>query len=227
MTSADLARVRGRRPPRQLERDTEATAFTALLSELISRIPGARAAALVDSDGESVDYAGALSPFDVKVAAAHLQLVLSDIGRLRPLGAPQRVVIRGAKKSFIVRALADAYAVVVVLSARAGFAASSRAFVVFERALRAEAGIGKGSHGSAWTPVLVRGDARARPQTIATANDARPQAVEVLGAVMGLSAGERGYRVRFATGLETTVVREPGGVWYAEELIEQGSAARA
>jgi hypothetical protein len=209
-----------------LPRDTDATAFTVLLSELIGRIPGARAAALVDQHGESVDYAGSLSPFDVKVAAAHWQIILGELDSVMLLHKPKHVVVRGDEKSFVLRALAEAYAVVVVLSGRAGFAASTRAFEVFERALVAEAGIGSQPTGPTWTPVIVEYDARARPRTLATLPGAEPLVLEVLGAVMGLGRGERGFRVRLSTGFETTLVREPGGAWYADDPIEHSNLRR-
>jgi hypothetical protein len=43
--------------------------------------------------------------------------------------------------------------------------------------------------------------------------------VEVLGAVMGLSVRERGFRVRTAQGAELMLVREPNQRWYADEPI--------
>jgi len=212
-------RRRSRVPP--LPRDTAATAFTVLLADLISRIPGARAAALVDRDGESVDYAGTLSPFDVKVAAAHWQIILAELARTALLAGPRHMVVRGRMRSFVIRVLADGYAVVLVLAARAGFLPSPRAFEVFERGLRVEAGIGASHGGPTWTPVLVEQDARARPYAISATPDAPVENLEVLGAVMGLRRGERGFRVRFGSGFETTIVREPGGTWYADEPIGQ------
>lgn len=219
------AGLRRRARPSVLPRDTDVTAFTVLLSELIARIPGARAAAMVDRDGETIDYAGTLSPFDVKIAAAHWQIVLSELDSVPMLRAPREIVVRGVKRSFILHPLTDGYAVVVVLAVRAGFSSTARGFSVFERALRLEAGIGRPPPGPSWTPVIVEYDARSRPRTLAGATDAFPQPLEVLGAVMGLARGERGFRVRLATGVEATVVREPGGAWYADEPID-GLAGR-
>jgi hypothetical protein len=198
-------------------RDTEATAFTVILADLIGRIPGARAAALVDRDGESVDYAGSLSPFDVKIAAAHLRIVLAELDGCALLSSPRHVLIRGAHKTYVIRALDDAYAVVVVLSARAGFVPSPRAFHVFEQALHEEAGIGAEREGPRWTPVVVEQDGRARPSSVASSPSTSAIALEVLGAVMGLERGERGFRVRLVDGVEATLVREPSGAWYADE----------
>jgi hypothetical protein len=220
---ADARRAEGRHAKAtDPARDTDATAFTALLVELIDRIPGARAAALVDRDGESVDYAGELSPFDVKVAAAHWRIVLGELDQVEMLSRPRQVVVRGREKSFVLRSLAESYAIVVVLSARAGFASSTRAFEVFERALLVEAGIGVRRPGPTWIPVLIQCDARARPQSLASATGAVAP-LEVLGAVMGLGRSERGFRVRLTSGVETTVVREPGGTWYADEPIDQSA----
>ena len=218
--------VSHRAPAPALARDTDTTAFTTLLVDLIARVPGARAAALVDADGESVDYAGALSPFDVKVAAAHWRIVLGELDQVEVLKGARAIVVRGRKKSFIVRALQDRYAVVVVLCRGAGFASSSRAFIVFERALQAEAGIGRGRHLGPWTPVSVRLGPRSRPDLVSSGTGT-PQELEVLGAVVGLGPRERGYRVRLATGIETTLVREPGGSWYADEPIDQSTRLAA
>jgi hypothetical protein len=51
--------------------------------------------------------------------------------------------------------------------------------------------------------------------------------VIVLGTVVGLGR-DRGYRVRLSSGAELTLVREPLGHWFVDELIgrlvESGSA---
>ena len=65
---------RGRRRRGRAEaptaRDQAETAFTAILASLVERVPGAHAAALVDAEGETVDYAGDGEPFFLRVAAA-------------------------------------------------------------------------------------------------------------------------------------------------------------
>jgi hypothetical protein len=229
MTMSSRARLRRGNRPSSLPRDTDPTVFTTLLSDLIGRIPGARAAALVDRDGESIDYAGVMSPFDVKVAAAHWQIVLAQLTQVALLRDARQVVVRGATKSYLLRSLADAYAVVVILSRGGGFSPTVRAFSAFERALYAEAGIGSRQRGRDWTPVVVEFDARRRPLHVASAQGAPRQTVEVLGAVMGLGRGERGFRVRLSSGVETTVVREASGACYTDESIEQspgGGVAR-
>lgn len=211
MTEAAKRALRpSRRPP---VRDMDATTFAKILSDLILRLPGAYACALVDLGGETVDYAGLADPFDVKVAAAHMRIVLNDLEEYGALGRPRWVVLRGARRSFVARRLPDGYGLVVLLRRRAGFTASARAFAACERALSAEAGWSHVDEGPPWFPVRVEVDRRGRPVRVGTP----PQKVEVFGAVMGLPLRERGFRVRTAGGSELTVVREPGNSWYADE----------
>jgi hypothetical protein len=66
--------------------------------------------------------------------------------------------------------------------------------------------------------VSVFCDERDRPAALEIGDRAR--SVEVLGTVVGLASRERGWRVRLDTGVEVTLVREPGGFWYADEAPE-------
>jgi len=204
------------RPSRRTpSRDMEATSFATILNDLIARLPGAFACALVDLGGETVDYAGLCEPFDVKVAAAHMRIVLNDLEEYGALGHPRWLVVRGQKKSFIARRLPDGYALVVLLHRRAGFALSSRAFATCERELSVEAGWATHKNAPKWFPVEVEIDERGRPVSVGVP----PLGAVVLGAVMGLARNERGFRVRTATGSEMTVIREPGDTWYADENL--------
>lgn len=186
------------------------------------RLPGAFACALVDLGGETVDYAGMGDPFDVKVAAAHVRILLNDLEELGALGLPKWIVIRGAKRSFVGRRLPDGYALVVLLRRRAGFTASDRAFEACESALATEAGWSRVAARPAWFPLRVEVDRRGRPTRIGSP----PVAVEVFGAVMGLARREKGFRVRLLTGSELTLVREAGHCWYADEDLATLGQAR-
>ena len=42
----------------------------------------------------------------------------------------------------------------------------------------------------------------------------------MLGRLAPLGPRERGWRVRLENGAEVTLVREPGGHWYADEALE-------
>lgn len=197
-------------------RDMDASAFSRILEELIGRVPGAYACALVDQLGETVDYAGTCDPFDVKIAAAHLQILLDQVARWAVLGEPRSVVVRGQQRSFVARQLPDGYALVVLLRRRAGFSASRRAFAACERALAIEAGWPLSIEEAIWHPTSVETDRRGRPAVIGPER----LRVEVLGSVQGLPAFERGFRVRTADGSELTLVREPKRAWYSDEALE-------
>lgn len=201
----------------RVPRDTDATPFTAILEALIERVSGAYAAAIVDPQGETVDYAGRGEPFDLRVSAAHLQIVLAALERFGALGEPQWLVIRGVRKSVAASLLPDGYVLVLLLRARAAFTISTRALEVAIRALANEAGWGELKSKTAlkrrsWFEVVVETDRRGRPTHLG--ENRIP--LEVLGAVMGLSVRERGFRVRTAEGSELTLVREPKQRWYAD-----------
>lgn len=208
----------GSRRPATAPRDVAASAFVAILDDLIGRIPGARSAILVDYDGEAVDYGGQGDPFDIKVGGAHWRIILGDLRPLIPtLGEPRTLLVRAEQRSFVIHALHDGYALVVTLTRRAGFTGSSRALEVCARAIGLEAGWPPAPPSRTWYAVEVEAavpSGRGRPCRLLGGDDAE---LEVLGAVMGLATRERGYRVRLRSGAELTLVREPGGHWYADD----------
>ena len=197
-------------------RDTDETPFTTILAWLLGRIPGAYAAALVDELGETVDYTGVGDPFDIRIAAAHSQLLLQAVGRLR-LGEPRFIVVRGTDKSLLMRGLPEGYALALLLRRRAGFAdlMARRALAACERALAKEAGWTVA--GPSWVAAEVVDDARGRPISVGRC----AARLEVMGALVGLARGERGYRVRTSEGTELMLVREPTGHWYADEDVDE------
>ncbi len=218
--------MRDAAPPR----DTDASPFAAILADLLARIPGGIGAALVDGEGECVDYTGLADPYDLKVAAAHFCIVLAEAAQhVGPMGPLRTLLIRAAKRSFVVRALHDHYALIVLLRPRAGLMASDRAIGLSERALAAEASW-PAPPGPHWHPVRVECSARRPTRLTAQATvrgvpaasgsgAPRTHTVEVLGTLVSADARERGFRVRLDTGAELTVVREAGGFWYADEPI--------
>lgn len=195
----------------------DASPFASILEGLISRIPGAFAAALVDPEGETVDYAGKSTPFDIKVAAAHFQILMRQLAGLDWLGEPNHLVVRATTRSIVVRMLPDRYCVVVLVTRRGGFTSSERAFSACIYALTIEAGWKPATHLPPWFPITVSVDDRKRPNHIVYGGLA--ESIEVLGTVVGLARGETGFRVRLASGPEITIVREPGNHWYAEEKV--------
>jgi hypothetical protein len=232
------------RRPEPTPRDQEETAFAPILRDVLGRVPGARAAALVDFHGETVDYAGRAAPFDLRVAAAHWRIVLHDVAAQPGLARVRWLVVGAGRGSYLVYALPDDYALVVVLARTAGFVGWQRAAAVCAVALGAEAGWApRRATTTEWHPVRVSADARLRPRFVRVGG--RPRPVEILGMVVkrpdsgnGGNRGngdaaarprtgsrERGWRIRLQTGIEATLVREPGGAWYADEPLDKAVPA--
>jgi hypothetical protein len=128
----------GRKAPTFAPRDQDPSTFTQILERLVASVPGAIAASLVDGLGETVDYAGAIDAFEIKVAAAHWQIVVREIDET--LGAIRQLTVRARGKSFVIRPLDSGYLLVLVLGPLAGFSASERALHEAHGRLCAEAG---------------------------------------------------------------------------------------
>ncbi|XXX80575.1 hypothetical protein WMF30_17590 [Sorangium sp. So ce134] len=214
-TSRNGARKRSQRG---LPRDQAPSSFTSILEDLLCAIPGAHAAALVDFEGETIDYAGRLEPFDVKVTAAHWQIVLAEVAG-SPLGVPRQLTVRAHRRSYIVRQLQPGYALVLVLHPRAAFAASHRALQEADARLCAEAGWAT-SRTTRWYCVDVETEAsdRGRPARLRGAGGWQP--IEVMGSMVGLGPREKGFRIRLPSGAEMLLIRERMGRWFADEHPE-------
>jgi hypothetical protein len=202
-----------------IPRDQGESAFSPILIDLVSRMPGARAAALVDMEGETVDYAGRSTPYEVRLAAAHWRIVLQRTQEQPSLSGTRTLAVRAARRSFVLYALPQSYALVIVLSCGAGLASWRRALPACARRLAKEADWVQPDWAS-WYPVDVTCDERRRPSSVQIRGVALP--LEILGALAGgLARDERGWRVR-CDREEATLVREPGGFWYSEEPILGG-----
>jgi predicted regulator of Ras-like GTPase activity (Roadblock/LC7/MglB family) len=224
MSAAQVRRkARRKRRVAAAQRDQHESAFATILSMLVARVPGARGAALVDSEGETVDYAGRAKPFDVKVAAAHWRIVLDEARATAGLGALgdlRSIAVRAARASYLVQTLPDGYALVVVMMRSAGFSGWQRAVASCAHSLGEEAGWKQGATElpPRWFPVTVLRDERRRPAAVRS--DGRLHPLEILGTLpAGLSRRERAWRIRFESGLEATLVREPGGACYLDEKL--------
>lgn len=217
--------------PRKPPRDQRESAFSEILGGLVPRVPGARAAALVDSLGETVDYAGRRAPYDVRVAAAHLRIVLFAAQALKPLEGVKWCAVRASRGGYLVHALPEGYALVLVFVRGAGLAGWQRAVAACGRALASEAGWPKvDSWCEPWFAVDVIPDGRRRPRSLRVAG--RVRTLEIVGVLASRpnhatrasgarpSAAAKGWRVRLETGAETTLIREPGGAWYSDESLE-------
>ena len=205
----------GRASLRTAARDQPETPFAAILRRLMNRVPGARAAVLVDSEGETVDYAGRGEPYALRVAAAHWRIVLEHARAAdestRWIGA------MAGDLSFRIQRLPDGYAVLLVVVASVGLpAACDRALASCAAELATEAGW-LGDPAASWYGLDVLTDARRRPSAVRMHATVEP--VEIIGRlVAGLRRREQGWRVRTVRGIEANLVREPGGCWYVDEI---------
>jgi hypothetical protein len=179
-------------------------------------------ASLVDSEGETVDYAGSIEPFDIKVAAAEWQLVLGLVSKTRSFRIHEttQLLVRGGVHSFLAVPLTEGYALIAQLE-RHAFEVSSRALTEAVRELCREAGLDMPHcwENERWArvEVLTSGPDVRRPEAIW--RDGRWRVLEILGRVASdLDGREVGFRARLETGADITIVREPLGVWYANDL---------
>lgn len=209
------ARARRREAP---PRDQATSSFTVILERLVASTPSARGAVLVDFEGETVDYAGSLDPFELKVAAATWQIAVSEVAETS-FAAFTQIVVRAQRTSFVLRRVTEQYALVLVLHPRAAFAVSSRALAEAEAALSREAGWSRRNR-AAWFSVNVQTDTSVehRPVSIFVAGSWHP--LEVMGALVGLCDREHGYRVRMSSGAEMMLIRERNGRWFCDEPID-------
>jgi hypothetical protein len=203
------------------QRDQAASAFSAILMRLCDAT-GALAAALVDSEGETVDYAGTLDPFDVRVGAAEWSLVLRVAAEAKSpywQGTAQ-IIVSARTRSFAVVKLTEDYAIVLQLMPRC-FRVSQRALAEARREIAEEARFAPSEteRPEPW----VRIDVQTRPGSRAPRAlwwAGQWHSLEILGryARTQLERGELGYRVRLPKGAEVTLVREPFGLWYADQV---------
>jgi len=203
-------------------RDQSDSAFSRILGQLCDDC-GALAAALVDGEGETVDYAGLLSPYEIKVAAAEWRIVLAVVkeSRLPGFHTVAGLTVRAIGRTFAIEAMPDGYAIALCLPRRA-FNISRRALAQAMRELAHEAGIALPEARAQvhWARVRVRTPSGSRlyrrPDAIWLQGDWSP--ITILGRYQArdLSHSELGYLARLSSGAEVFLVREPLGIWFID-----------
>ncbi len=199
------------------QRDQAISNFAATLGRLCEVLP-ALAAALVDGEGETVDYSGRLSPYETRVTAAEWQLVVDGLRNGNTLLAPvEELVVRAAQASHAAYAITEGYVLVLRLPKRA-FGVSRRAVVEAIRELCTEAGLAVPDRytGEHWYHTEVQEDEAGRPTSVWLEQQWLP--AMVIGRFSHPDAvfGELGYRVMLDDGNELTLVRERLARWYRE-----------
>jgi hypothetical protein len=214
-------RPRTRRELAAPTRDQATSTFTKVLERLVEMTPGALGAALVDYEGETVDYIGRVDPFELKITAAHWLVVLSETADLTQLGRIRQLTVRAQARAYHVRRLDEGYAIVLALRPRTAFAVSQRAIDEAAARLSVEAGWAPTRDAARWSWVDVDPDPKARgprPRQVRVGGELQP--VEILGAVVGLAAREKGFRVRLRNGAELMLIRDRLGCWFTDDPIE-------
>ena len=201
------------------------TGFTPILKRFLTGTPGAVAVAMVDAEGEAVDYAGqTIDPFDIKVAAATFRIILQELEQ-GPLGVrggpPKRLFIGTERRGYQLDAMPDGYALLAMLEADAVFGHASRALEAAQRALYEEAGWPAPPELTRWSAVEVE-VAEGRPKAV-RAQRGWVRTLLIGRVASGLDPGETGYRVELpdltlpgSTSHEVTLVRSTDALWYAD-----------
>lgn len=202
-------------------RDQRRSAFAFALDKLCEGLP-ADSVALVDMEGETVDYAGVLPPFDAKVTAAEWRLVLAIAQRsAQPqFSTAQEMFVRAQTCSYGIFALPENYALVARLP-RGAFTVSPRALSDGVASLCQEAALTlpKRAEVARWYASDVRDDKSPCHRPLQLRVNDEWQSLEIIGRlVQAVSKKPRefGYRVRLRAGAEVTLVRESFGHWYCD-----------
>lgn len=208
------------RKAKEATRDQVESAFTPVLRRLRESIPSVLAAVFVDVQGECIDYASELDPYDAKVNAAHMLMVMDALRRTREkvgAGEPTVLEIFADERDLWVQRIGDEYVAVVVLAPgydRAELrAALSRACGEFRQEVGLDPPPWDG--GGARLSVRVRASPagwRYAPEDY-SADGLRVVITDVLGRWTEPSDGDRTelvcFRVRTDDGRELTLVHDP------------------
>jgi hypothetical protein len=60
------------------------TSFYPILETLLKSVPGAYSAIFCDDEGESIEFCGPMSPYDIKIAGAYSTVIIQQLRRTGP-----------------------------------------------------------------------------------------------------------------------------------------------
>lgn len=101
-------------------RDLAATGFTPILEALVHDLPETLCAVFVDAEGETIDYATRIDPFEARVVGAEAAIPLSRaraLARRTGLGDILEVRLDGARRTLLARQVTEACALVLMVDA--------------------------------------------------------------------------------------------------------------
>jgi 8-oxo-dGTP pyrophosphatase MutT (NUDIX family) len=100
-------------------RDQDESAFTSILRRAFEAVPALVAAVFVDLEGECIDYVAAIEPYEAKVMAAHMHVLLKRMrGERLPslVGETFAFELIADDREVWVRQFCEEYALVVLLA---------------------------------------------------------------------------------------------------------------
>jgi hypothetical protein len=103
---------------RESNRDQRESAFTPILRRLFRQVPSVLAAIFVDFEGECIDYVSELDPYDAKVSAAHMQMLLALVrsqGTRAICGEAYAFELITSSRECWVRCVGEEYALIAIL----------------------------------------------------------------------------------------------------------------
>jgi hypothetical protein len=213
-------------------RDTQASPFAEILRSFIQSHPGVIGASLVDSEGETVDYSGIWTPYELRVLGAVLQVTEKAFrSESHLLGEGELLAfsfVFGSRCAFY-RNLPDGYGLAMVLNQAdpALIEPDSKPVDHLCLLLAVEAGwlARDATPTSHWFPVGVLRDPQGKPEALVRikgplALDGRDSAlkdrrsIHVLGSF--LEGVKTGVRVQLDHGVECNLSCESDTTWYAD-----------
>jgi hypothetical protein len=213
---------------REAPRDTAESAFTPILRRLWDQLPSLVSAAFVDTEGECIDYISRIEPFEAKVNAAHLHMLLESLSAAwskSGKGQAFGLEIDASRRAACVRRIGDEYMLVAVLDTGGDALEREDAIMLACAEFRLEVGLDRPSWEAAQRKLSVRVRAATgwtyAPQGYSEGG-VRVTITDVLGRWTE-SGGVLGdelvcFRVRTDDGRELTLVHDPGGDgWIARD----------
>jgi hypothetical protein len=125
-------------------RELDVTGFTEALETLVAALPEAESATFIDDEGEAVDLAARVDPYEARVAGAILSLPLHlarSFARRTGLGEVLGLWVVGERRAALTRRVGDGLDVVLVIEGTVARARVQEALSEAAESLRYEAGL--------------------------------------------------------------------------------------
>jgi predicted regulator of Ras-like GTPase activity (Roadblock/LC7/MglB family) len=213
---------------REAPRDQAESAFTTILRRLWDQLPSLQAAAFVDADGECIDYVSRIDPFEAKVNAAHVHMLIGEIGASfgkLEAGRTFAIEIDASEREIWAQRVGEDYLLVAVFTAGFERAQRDAAIALACAEFRLEVGL----QPPPWETARHRLSVRVRPATgwqyapdTYSDGEVRVTIADVIGRwteAGGVMGDELVcFRVRTEEGRELTLVHDPdGNGWIARD----------